>query len=231
MNSVIIHGQSHRGSTWHIAETLAKQVGGPVTSFMLPRDFSAFCVGCNQCFMKDEKRCPHYEQLAPITEALNRADLIILASPVYVYHATGAMKAFLDHYAYRWMLHRPDPEMFFKQGVVISTAAGSGTKSANKDMADSLSFWGISHIERLGFNVRAVSWETVPPAKKAEISKKISQTARQIQKRAGRVKPGFKTKAMFNLMRRISRGGLSETDKAYWQKQGWTGKGRPWKKA
>jgi multimeric flavodoxin WrbA len=231
MNTVIIHGQNHRGSTWHIAEALAKHVGGNVMSFMLPRDFSAFCVGCNQCFMHDEKRCPHYEQLAPITEALDRADLIILASPVYVYHATGAMKAFLDHCAYRWMLHRPDPGMFFKQGVVISTAAGSGTKSANKDMADSLSFWGISHIEKLGFNVRAVSWKTVPPAKKTEISKKVSQTARRIQKRSGHVKPSFKTKAMFNLMRRISRGGLSEADKAYWKAQGWTGRGRPWKKA
>ena len=30
----------------------------------------------------------------------------------YVFHATGAMKAFLDHLAYRWMPHRPAPEMF-----------------------------------------------------------------------------------------------------------------------
>ncbi|MGN0194725.1 MAG: flavodoxin family protein [Pseudoramibacter sp.] len=231
MNITVIHGQSHRGSTWHIAEALAKQVGGTVTSFMLPRDFSAFCVGCSQCFMKDEGRCPHAAQLAPITEALDRADLIILASPVYVYHATGAMKALLDHYAYRWMLHRPAAGMFFKQAAVISTAAGGGTRSTNKDMADSLSFWGVSHIEKLGFNVRAVNWESVPPDRKAEISKQVGRTARRIQRRAGQVKPSIKTKAMFNIMRRISRGGLTEADKAYWKKQGWAGSGRPWKKA
>lgn len=40
--------------------------------------------------------------LKPITETLDRADVIILASPVYVYHVTGAMKAFLGHYATSW---------------------------------------------------------------------------------------------------------------------------------
>ena len=36
---------------------------------------------------------------------------------VYVYHATGSMKAFLDHYGYRWMVHCPEESMFKKQGV------------------------------------------------------------------------------------------------------------------
>ncbi len=41
--------------------------------------------------------------------------LLFLASPVYVYHTTGAMKAFLDHYGYRWMVHSPEESMFKKQ--------------------------------------------------------------------------------------------------------------------
>lgn len=36
----------------------------------------------------------------------------------------GSMKAFLDHYGYRWMVHRPEEKMFRKQAVCISTAAG-----------------------------------------------------------------------------------------------------------
>ena len=55
----------------------------------LPKDFGAFCLGCTKCFLESEKLCPHYEALAPITEALDSADAIILASPVYVFHATG----------------------------------------------------------------------------------------------------------------------------------------------
>ena len=53
------------------------------------------------------------------------------------------MKAFLDHYGYRWMLHRPEESMFHKQAVCISTAAGAGMKSTNKDMADSFFYWGV----------------------------------------------------------------------------------------
>lgn len=140
MKTVIIHGQNHNGSTCHIAKQLADKIGGETNEFFLPRDFGDFCCGCTQCFTKHETKCPHYERLSPITQAIDEANVIILASPVYVYHATGAMKAFLDHYGWRWMVHRPDERMFKKQGVCISTAAGAGTRSTNKDMADSLFF-------------------------------------------------------------------------------------------
>lgn len=144
MKTVIIHGQSHKGSTYHIAHALAEKIGGECKEFFLPKDFDKFCVGCNQCFMEGEKKCPHYEALLPITKAMDEADVIILASPVYVYHATGAMKAFLDHYGYRWMVHRPEESMFRKQGVCICTAAGAGLSSTNKDMADSLFFGALA---------------------------------------------------------------------------------------
>lgn len=77
---------------------------------------------------------------------MDEADVLIFTTPVYVYHCTGSMKAFLDHYGYRWMVHRPEQKMFTKQAVVISTAAGSGTKSANKDIADSMFFWGVQKL-------------------------------------------------------------------------------------
>ena len=131
MKTVIIHGQSHNGSTYHIARMLTDKIGGEITEFFLPRDFGEFCCGCTRCFTESEKKCPHYKKLAPITQAIDEADVIILASPVYVYHATGAMKAFLDHYGWRWMVHRPEEKMFKKQGVCISTAAGGGMKSTN----------------------------------------------------------------------------------------------------
>ena len=125
MKTVIIHGQSHHGSTCHIAQSLAEKLNGEVTEFFLPKDFGEFCVGCTACFAHSETECPHYEKLSPITAAMDAADVIILASPVYVYHATGAMKAFLDHYGWRWMVHRPEEKMFSKQAVCISTASGA----------------------------------------------------------------------------------------------------------
>ena len=161
MKIAMIHGQNHRGSTYHIGAMLAEKLGGEVTEFFLPRDFGEFCVGCNSCFMKAKEKCPHYEKLIPINKAIKEADVIILTSPVYVYHVTGPMKSWLDHYGHQWMVHRPDERMFTKQAVCISTAAGKGTKSTNQDMADSLWWWGVGKIYKYGENIHAVSYKTI----------------------------------------------------------------------
>ncbi len=227
---ILIHGQSHKGSTCHIARMLAKKLEGEITEIFLPRDFDAFCVGCTACFSKSETLCPHYEKLKPITEAIDAADVIILASPVYVYHATGAMKAFLDHYGYRWMVHRPEASMFRKQAVCISTAAGAGMKSTNKDMADSMFFWGVAKTYRYGAAVRATSWSSVSDRAKQRMERKTSALARKIRKNCGRVKPSVKTRAFFGIVRLLQKSGWNEADVNYWKAKGWTGKLRPWKK-
>ena len=70
MKTVIIHGQSHKGSTFQIAHLLADKLGGEVTEFFLPRDFGEFCCGCTNRFVNGEDKCPHYENLSPITKTL-----------------------------------------------------------------------------------------------------------------------------------------------------------------
>jgi multimeric flavodoxin WrbA len=229
MKTVIVHGQSHQGSTYHIAHSLAEKVGGEITEFFLPKDFGDHCVGCTSCFIKGEEHCPHYSRLAPITKALDEADLIILASPVYVFHATGSMKDFLDHLGYRWMAHRPEENMFHKQAVCISTAAGMGTKSANKDMADSLFYWGISRIYSCGVPVAATSWEGVNEKKKRKVDKRLDKIAKAIKRREGKVRPTVKGRFMFFAMRLFHKNGWNPKDKEYWSAKAWLGKARPWK--
>lgn len=230
MKITVIHGQSHKGSTCHIAHSLAEKLGGEITEFFLPRDFGEFCIGCTACFSESETKCPHYEKLSPITEAVDEADVLIMASPVYVYHATGAMKAWLDHYGWRWMVHRPEERMFSKQAVCISTAAGAGMKSTDRDMADSAFWWGVAKIYKYGAAVRETSWERVADKKKHNIDVKLSALARKILKNTKKTKPSFKTKLFFSVMRQMQRRGYNEADVIYWRDKGWTGKMRPWKK-
>ena len=135
MKIAVINGQNHKGSTYHIGKQVADKLGGEVTEFFLPRDFGDFCVGCTQCFLKSETLCPHYERLKKITEAMDEADVLIFTTPVYVYHCTGSMKAFLDHYGYRWMVHRPEQKNVHKAGGCNFDSRRFGTKSANKDIA------------------------------------------------------------------------------------------------
>ena len=84
MKIVIINGQNHKGSTYHIGRMLAEEVGGEIKEFFLPRDFSDYCVGCSQCFRVGSEKCPHYDAQQPILKAMDEAELIILTSPVYV---------------------------------------------------------------------------------------------------------------------------------------------------
>ncbi len=228
MKITIIHGQNHQGSTCNIARMLAERLNGQVEEFFLPRDFGEFCMGCTSCFMESETKCPHYEKLLPITRALDDADVIILASPVYVYHATGAMKAFLDHYGFRWMNHRPEEAMFKKQAVCISTAAGRGMKSTNQDMAHSTFFWGVARTYKYGVAVMETSWERVSAKKKQAIEKKLDLLAGKIVKRQGRISPSIKTKLLFYVMRQMQKNGWNKADADYWEKKGWTKKKCPW---
>lgn len=168
---VVINGQDHKGSTYNMGNLLARKLSEDITEFFLPRDFGEFCRGCTNCFEKSETLCPHYERLKPITDAMDNADVLIFTSPVYVYHCTGSMKAFLDHFGYRWMVHRPEEKMFSKQAVILSTAAGAGIKSTNKDIKDSMFFWGVGKTYTYGAAVAATSWDNVKPEKKAAIEK------------------------------------------------------------
>lgn len=229
MRVVVIYGQNHKGSTYHIAHELASKLGGELTEFFLPRDFGEFCVGCNTCFNISETKCPHYGKLEPITRAMDAADVIILASPVYVYHASGPMKAFLDHYGYRWMVHSPEGAMFRKQAVCVCTAAGAGMRSTLKDMADSLFFWGAARVYKYGIGVAAVNWEGVSEKKKAAIDRKTSALAARIVRNEGTVRPRLKTRAVFFAMHVMQRNGFNPRDVEHWKRHGWTEGVRPWR--
>lgn len=119
--------------------------------------------------------------------------------------------------------------MFRKQAVCISTAAGAGMKSTNKDMADSLFFWGVGRIYRYGLAVHACSFDEVSAKKRKQIENDTDALAKKILKRHGKVTPSWKTKAFFTAMRWAQKKGWNETDAVYWNEKGWTGAKRPWK--
>ena len=101
-------------------------------------------------------------------------------------------------------------------------------KSANKDMADSMFFWGIPKIYKLGYAVAATDWDHVNEKKKAKINRDVGSVAARIRKKHGRVRPGLKTKGFFNIMRMLQKNGWNERDVIYWKEKGWNGKKRPW---
>ncbi len=233
MNITVIYGTEHKGSTYNIAQLFLQKLKhktDKLYEFFLPTDMPHFCIGCSTCFMKSEALCPHYKEVSKIKEAIEASDLLIFSSPVYVFHTTGQMKALLDHFGYMWMVHRPNKTMFKKMALVISTAAGAGMKSTNKDIADSLSFWGVGRIFKYGKGVAAINWNGVSEKNKKEINSAVEKIAAKIIKTSLNITPGFKAKALFFIMRNVQKkGGFNPADYNYWKDQGWLENARPWK--
>ncbi len=229
MKIVMINGQNHKGSTYHIGKVLiGKFADSEVVEFFLPKDLEHFCVGCYAC-INDEGKCPYYQEKNRIMSETEDADLLIFTTPTYCMRASAPMKSLIDMTFTYWMVHRPRACMFSKKAVVISTAAGSGVKSAMKDISNTLFYWGVPFIKEYGIAVQAMNWEGVSEKKKEKINRDMEKLAKQIMGKA-KVKPGIKTKFMFEVMRmmQLKDMGSGHAEKEYWEQKGWLGKKRPW---
>ena len=229
MKVTVIYGVMHKGSTYNCVKQLIDQLGEKhqitFEEFRLAGDMPHFCCGCGNCFLKGEDTCPHYKEMAPIQTSLEGADLIILASPCYVFDVSGQMKVFLDHLGYRWMVHRPHPSMFNKLGVCISTTAGAGAKRTTQTMKKSLTFWGVKKVFSYGKAVKALNFEEANDKTKTEINSDIKKLSNQISNainKGSKKKPALITRLMFYGIRMmINSMEWNKKDKDYWKQQGW----------
>ena len=54
-----------------------------------------YCLGCNTC-QKNGGTCVYTDDVPKILEKMIKADIIVLASPIYFYSITGQMKTLID---------------------------------------------------------------------------------------------------------------------------------------
>ena len=228
MKIVMIHGQNHKGSTFHIGRLLANKLNMESTEFFLPRDMNHFCIGCYSC-IEDETKCPFWSEKKIILEAMEQADIFIFTSPNYCLAPSGAMKSFLDLMFDYWMVHRPKEWMFSKRAVVISTSAGASNNSAIKVVKNSLFGWGVPFVKSSGIAVQAMNWGMVKDEKKIKIEKDMTKLAKKLScDKKPRV--GIKTRFMFRMMGMMHSAGWdsSPVEKQYWEEKGWISGKRPW---
>ncbi|BDF34002.1 flavin reductase [Lachnospiraceae bacterium] len=230
MKILMINGTNRKGSTYTIGKMFIEKTaseGDTVKELFLPKDMPEFCRGCAVCIRQDEKKCPDYLiYMRRLTEMIDEADLLVFTTPVLVYHVSGQMKAFLDHYGYRWMVHRPEASMFRKQAVCITTAAGGGMRKALRDLTDSLRYWGVARIFTYGIAVGA----GIDDSNREKIETAVNNLALKIEHDTSKVMPSLRVKVLFHIMRILQKKtGTTEVDKRYWEEKGWLGRKRPWR--
>ena len=221
--------RKEKSSTYMIAGEFIKNLslGDTVHSFTLPKDMPHFCYGCFKCIIGEPEKCPAYQCLEPIKAAMDSSDLIIFTAPTYVYHVPGTLKAFLDHFGYQWIIHRPNEKMFKKQILVISTAAGAGTKPTVKDVKHSADYWGAARFYAYKKSVFSMDWSGVKA--KEQIFREVKQLSNKIMRESKNIKPRLKVKLYFNFFRIMQKKmTFSPADSKYWKEKGWLEKKRPY---
>lgn len=230
MEITIIHGQMHKGSTYHITEQIKNKISTKETvvhEFYLPKDLPHPCVGCFQCIKEGEQYCPHYDKIGKIVQAMENSQIILIDSPTYCFSMTGQLKILFDHLGFMWLTHRPNESMFYKSGIAISTAAGTGAKKVTRMIKEQFLWMGLSRCYQLPVIVGASSWDEVSIERKRKIEKQTDRIARKIQIKIG---PNLHLKLLFFLFRLMQKSNeWNETDKNYWKEKGWLKKERPWK--
>ena len=231
MKVLTIMGTAHRGNTRAVVDLFLKEFENSKNEFdevVLPIDFNNICMGCANCILKGEENCPHYNEINKIIKKIENADLIILATPVFVGSCSGALKVFLDHLAYMWLVHRPKEDMFNKVGLIITSAGGSGVKNTVKLLKSNLFYWGVPTIYNYGVTTMKMGGNYVDYDKKDKIQKQVSKKAKKVKKALVKRKVGFKTKFFFKLFGMTQKNGWNKTDVDYWKEKGWLNGKKPY---
>jgi len=238
MKIVVINGTEIKGCTYAMKNMFLKSLGKnhDIIEFYLPKDCPVFCTGCKRCYANDISICPHSKYTLPIWESILQSDLIVMTSPTYVFHATGQIKALLDHYGTKWMVHSPEAELFTKQAVIITNSIGMGTKNVIKDIKDSLDFWGVAHTYHVSQALHDVVWNDIEPNIKQKIIVQCNRVATKIKSRK-RVNPRLKIRMLFlggrfaqNMIQKqqLKKGNPETKDYEYWSEKGWLNGKKPY---
>ena len=76
MKIAVIHGQTHKGSTYHMTQMLLSkldQSNNEIAEFYV--NGIGDCVGCYQCIMKGEETCPHRTQIDAMIKSVRKQTL------------------------------------------------------------------------------------------------------------------------------------------------------------
>ena len=122
MNILIISGSPRKGgNTELLAEAFAKGAAEHHhVEIVSVRDYKVNpCLGCNACF-KTDGICAQKDDMAIIYEKMSRADMLVIASPVYFYSISAQLKAVIDRF------HNPIRDSFhIKKMALLLVGAAS----------------------------------------------------------------------------------------------------------
>lgn len=228
---IVLNGTPIKGITHLMKKEYLEHFRGnsEITEFF-PNDFPPFCIGCKNCFINGEEKCPHFEKTNKIWRSVMKADIIVFAYPVYALRAPASIKSLLDHLCVHWLVHRPEPEFFKKTAVIITNSVGAPNGAAQKDVKTSLNWMGLSRIYSCGAAMMGdIFADRITPKHKKMLHNKMNRIASKTENIRPCERMNLKVKILFSMAKFQHRLILkTETepslDNTHYIKHGWLAK-------
>lgn len=216
MKCLIINASPRKGNSYalvKIAKQKMQSMGAvDFEEIHLGKTDIPLCVGCFNCFLKGEDKCPHHTLVAPIAQAIEACDCLMICCPIYSLALTAHLKNVFDHMSYNF--HRP--RFFEKKAFVITTTAGAGAKSVAKYIRDVLKHWGFNRVLTYSIACRSAGGYQATP----KVKQKIEQTAKIFYEdvASGKLhRPTLKRVMYYNAWRAMANANKDGCDYRYWK--------------
>ncbi|MBT3255259.1 MAG: flavin reductase [Deltaproteobacteria bacterium] len=105
-----------------------ERLGGRVNTLDATQMKVMPCLGCGACERKGY--CPQDDDMQAAYPLLRKADLVVLATPIYFYGPTAQLKAFIDRsqalWSRKYALGLEDPRRKWRKGFLLAVGATKG---------------------------------------------------------------------------------------------------------
>lgn len=176
------------------------------------------CRGCGLCLEKGEEFCPLKDDFNDLFARMQKADAIIMATPVYALQVTALLKNLLDRMAF--VMHRPC--FYHKLFMPIVTQGVYGADGVIKYLDEAAKFCGFTSCPGLGLTVAFKDPLPEETRKEdAEIKLAAERFCNLLNNRVDPI-PSIKDVLIFRMVRSTHKqaAGLPR-DHQYYRDQGW----------
>lgn len=151
MKILAINGSPHgaRGNTEQVLQAFlegAREAGAETEVVYLKDKTIKHCLGCFTCWTKTPGVCVHKDDMPALLEKMRAVDVMVYATPLYVFTMSGLMKDFVDRIiplAQPYIIKRGDHFIHPPRYAPLSDAAGKVVLISNSGYPEPLHFSGL----------------------------------------------------------------------------------------
>ncbi len=121
MKTIAVNGSPRKN--WNTAILLENALKGAVSEGSkteLIHLYNLNFKGCISCFKckkhggKNFGKCAVKDDLTPVLKKIDKADVLIIGSPIYIGSVSGEMKSFMERLLFQYMIYSNPPQSSFK---------------------------------------------------------------------------------------------------------------------